>query len=90
MITRARVHFVLQASGCPSAREKHYSLVWCILYPGGSASKYNQVQVIEEHKLHQRKIHVDILNAVKNVLADVSSASRSSEKLLRVSTSTLR
>ena len=40
------------------------------------------IGVTVTHRLYQRKVDVDMLNAVKSVLADVSSVSPSSEQRL--------
>ena len=42
-----------------------------------------------KHTMYQRKVDVDMLNAVKSMLADVSSVSPSSELMLETSTNTL-
>ena len=42
------------------------------------------VGVAVKRTMYQRKVDVDMLNAVKSVLADVSSVSPSSEQALRL------
>ena len=41
------------------------------------------VGVTVEHRLYQRKVDVDMLSAVENILADVSSVKLSSEQYLK-------